>query len=237
MDESEKVVDGSENDNTDIDVGVGGDQGGVMFDEPEIDDNPDGLVLNLSIKKGIGQYGDKAHQSKLSEVEQIVVDHPPKLMPVKREDQSSDDMKRAIMSFLFLKAKETPSGDFDKLKSRLVANGKQQDENLYTNKSSPTAKLEHIFVCLALAAKFGWDCSIFDITGAYLEADWEGPKQLVWLEKRIVDILVAAHPKYKEFVQKDGRILTQAIKALYGCLESSRLWYVHSSKNGPENRN
>ena len=83
---------------------------------------------------------------------------------------------------------------------------------------------------LALAAKFESICSVVDITGAYLEADWPaGPdavKQLlVWLEKSIVDILVEHYPEYAVFVEPDGRMLTQAMKALYGCLESSRLWY------------
>lgn len=184
------------------------------------------MVLNLSIKKGKAKYGSLADSSILSELEQIVVDDPPKLKPVKRKDQSREDMRRAIMSFLFLKAKETPTGDFEKLKSRLVANGKQQDASLFPNKSSPTAKLDHILLVLALAAKFGCDCSVVDITGAYLEADWTNPvKQLVWLEKPMVDILVAKYPEYAEFVEPDGRMLTQAMKALYGCLESSRMWY------------
>jgi len=108
----------------------------------------------------------------------------------------------------------------------LVANGKQQDATLFPDKSSPTAKLDHIMVCLSLAAKFGMVFSVADITGAYLEADWTNPvKQLVWLEKSVVDILVEKYPDYKKFVEPDGRMLTQAMKALYGCLESSRLWY------------
>jgi len=192
----------------------------------EIEHGSDEIVLNLSIKKGKLEYGKIADESILGELEQIVVDDPPKLKPVLKCDQSEGDVKRAIMSFLFLKAKEDANGNFDKLKSRLVANGKQQDATLFPDKSSPTAKLDHIMVCLSLAAKFGMFCSVIDITGAYLEADWTNPvKQLVWLEKPVVDILVAKHPEYAKFVEPDGRMLTQAMKALYGCLESSRLWY------------
>jgi len=192
----------------------------------EMGHGSDEIVLNLSIKKGRLEYGKVADESILGELEQIVVDDPPKLKPVLKCDQSDGDLKRAIMSFLFLKAKEDPDGNFDKLKSRLVANGKQQDATLFPDKSSPTAKLDHIMVCLSLAAKFGMVFSVADITGAYLEADWTNPvKQLVWLEKSVVDILVEKYPDYKKFVEPDGRMLTQAMKALYGCLESSRLWY------------
>lgn len=216
-----------------------------LFDEPGDDIDEDDVVssihelstsntddinsvLHISLKKGLRDYGELADASILSELEQLVVTTGA-LRPIKRDDYDRIDVKRAIRSHMFLKVKEDAAGNFEKLKSRLVGDGSQQDASLFPNKSSPTAKLESIMTCLALSAKENLHCMAIDITGAYLEADWPtGPgstKQLIWLEKTMADILIKKFPQYREFVESDGRILLLATKALYGCVESSRLWF------------
>lgn len=46
-------------------------------------------------------------------------------------------LKKVIRSSMFLTEKFTASGEFDKLKARLVAGGDGQDKTLYDNLSSP----------------------------------------------------------------------------------------------------
>jgi hypothetical protein len=52
-----------------------------------------------------------------------------------------------IRSFMFLKEKYNSEGDFDKLKSRLVAGGNMQDRSEYTEAetSSPTVSLSSVY--------------------------------------------------------------------------------------------
>ena len=51
-----------------------------------------------------------------------------------------------------MKEKFKPDGQFDKLKSRLVAGGHMQDRDLYPDKSSPTPSINSVFIIAALAA-------------------------------------------------------------------------------------
>ncbi len=55
-----------------------------------------------------------------------------------------------LRCFIFLVEKFLANGEFDKIKARLVANGAQQNRELYPNKSSPTASMHAIFTCFAL---------------------------------------------------------------------------------------
>jgi hypothetical protein len=45
------------------------------------------------------------------------------------------------------------------------------------------------------------------------------------LQPSIASILVKIEPKYKEYIRGDGSLVVKLNKALYGCIESSRLWY------------
>ena len=52
----------------------------------------------------------------------------------------------SIPSKMFITEKKLPSGEFDKLKARLVAGGHKQDRSLYTDEStsSPTVAFFHL---------------------------------------------------------------------------------------------
>ena len=63
--------------------------------------------------------------------------------PIRYSSLSTKQKKKMIRSFMFLKEKYNSEGDFDKLKSRLVAGGNMQDRSEYTEAeaSSPTVSL------------------------------------------------------------------------------------------------
>jgi hypothetical protein len=65
-----------------------------------------------------------------------------------------------------------------------------------------------------------------DVTGAYLNADMKAEVHMK-LPKIIAQILVSIMPEYKTFLLPCGGIVVQLDKALYGCVESARLWYEH----------
>jgi hypothetical protein len=67
------------------------------------------------------------------------------LQPVLKADVPED--AEILRCFIFLVEKFLADGQFDKIKARLVANGAQQNRELYPNKSSPTASI-HSVGCL-----------------------------------------------------------------------------------------
>ena len=45
------------------------------------------------------------------------------------------------------------------------------------------------------------------------------------LEPKLAALLAEAEPSYSDFIEADGTLLIRLEKALYGLIESSKLWY------------
>jgi hypothetical protein len=65
-----------------------------------------------------------------------------------------------------------------------------------------------------------------DITGAYLNADMSD-HVLMRIKSDIAQYLVQVDPTYQGFVDPRGDIVVKLKKALYGCVQSSKLWYLN----------
>jgi hypothetical protein len=117
---------------------------------------------------------------------------------------------------MFLKKKYLASGEFEKLKARLVAGGDQQDKDLYDELSAPTVS----------AAHEGRKASVVDIGGAFLNAEMKtGVLVHMRLDRTMSDLLVQLQPSYKKYQDSKGCIVVLLNRALYGCVESAALWY------------
>ena len=145
---------------------------------------------------------------------------------VKFSDLSYKQKKKIIHSFLFLKEKYLPSGEFDKLKARLVGGGDQQDKDIYENISSPTVALTHALLVAGIAAKEHRNVAVMDIGGAYLNAHMK-EEVLMRLDPEVSALLIKLDPSYKQFLTPDGCIIVKLLKAIYGCIESALLWFEH----------
>jgi hypothetical protein len=128
---------------------------------------------------------------------------------------------------LFFKEKYLPDGSFDRMKARLVAGGDQLDRELYGNSESPTASMSALFMCAGIAASERRKVESADVTAAYLNAQIpaDQPPIMMTLGKDITQVYVNKHPEFKEFVRNNGSMTVKLEKALYGCIESARLWY------------
>jgi len=62
------------------------------------------------------------------------------------------------------------------------------------------------------------------IGGAYLRA-YMKKQVLVLINKEETDILIQLYPELARYRDENGRLTAQAMKALYGCIESGKLWY------------
>jgi hypothetical protein len=180
-------------------------------------------IYATKLEKAIQKYGDAGKDSIVTEIRQL---HDfGSFAPVNVDNLNSDQRKRIIRSLIFLKEKYTPTGEFDKLKARLVARGDQQDKSLYEVLSSPTVALSSIFIISWLIAGNSFKVGTIDIVGAFLNAE-ETHEVHMRLSKEITDILLEIDKKkYQPFICGDGSMVVKLVKALYGLVEAPRLWY------------
>ena len=188
-------------------------------------------VFNLTAQKAKDMYGtEKVTDSMLAEITQQVQMDVWELC--KKQHLSLDAIKRIIPCSLFLKEKLLPDGSFDKLKARLVAGGHRQDTSLYDDVSSPTVNLTTLYTVLAIAAHEGHSLTAIDIKGAYLNANLKTVEVHMKIPAYLARLFVPVYMQLKnrdvsEFLEKDGSLIVKIKKALYGLVESARLWYDH----------
>ena len=200
-------------------------ENGVYWD----DDDDRVTILNITVANALKTHGDEARASIKKELTQLL--NKKAWTPVKARFLPKEERKRRIRSSMFLKEKFDAEGKLDKLKSRLVAGGHMQDKSLYEDLSSPTASLSSVFILCAVAAHEKRKVASLDVTGAYLNADMQtGIKVHMILSRQITDILLEIDSAYREFVDERGELLVQLDKALYGCVESAKLWHDHLTK-------
>ena len=113
---------------------------------------------------------------------------------------------------------------------RFVGGGHQQDRNMIDNVSSPTIDITKLFTVLGIAAHEGRFVSVGDIPGAYLNASMNKPglaPVYMTIGKDVVPLVLEIDPSYKDFVMPNGTVVVKLDKALYGLIESGKLWYEH----------
>jgi hypothetical protein len=113
------------------------------------------------------------------------------------------------------------------MKARLVAGGDQQDKHHYdidNEISSPTISMTALFILACIAVHHGWVISTIDFASAYLHATLKSTVYMA-LAPLIASLIIRLDPSASEFLQEDGSMIVGLIKALYGCLESGKLWY------------
>ena len=87
-----------------------------------------------------------------------------------------------------------------------------------------------VFAVAAIAAREKRHVVTLDIGGANLNASMKEREVLMCLDEKMAMILVKIRPEYERFLNEDGSMIVQLDKALYGCVESAKLWYDHLRK-------
>ena len=183
---------------------------------------------HITVNQALGKFRKEAFESICAELMQM--HNKGVWRPVSLKTLSAPERKKIIRSSMFLKEKFSSTGEFQKLKARLVAGGHMQDRSIYSDNDTeaPTASLQSVYMVAAIAAHEGRVVVTADITGAYLNADMKKAVHMR-LEPKLAEALAALEPSYREFINPDGTIVVTLVKALYGCVESARLWYDNIS--------
>ena len=132
---------------------------------------------------------------------------------------------------MFLKEKYDAAGVFEKLKARLVAGGNEQDKTLYDQLSCPTVTQESIMMVLNIAAREKRRVRTIDITGAYLECDMTGEREVIMkLDPVLTKILQQVDSSAIGMEDEKGVTYVKLNKALYGTIQAALLWYTKLKK-------
>lgn len=87
--------------------------------------------------------------------------------------------------------------------------------------------LPHVLIGAGIAAAERRHVCTADIVGAYLKVPMTGATVHVRLSAYVAQILCDTRPEYSDFRLRDGTVVVKLLKAMYGCVESSRLLFQH----------
>ena len=181
--------------------------------------------FNISVSEAAKRYPVESKLAMKNEISQMIIKkvfHPVFVSDIPKTSQHSK-----IYSSMFLKEKFDLAGALKKLKARLVGGGNMQDRDLYERSSisSPTVAVAAVLIIIAIAASLNHVVYTIDIAGAYLNADIGESNIYMTLDPIVTQLYIELYPDAKKYVMRNGRIMVKLDKALYGCLESGKLWF------------
>ena len=180
-------------------------------------------VSTYNVEKSIKQWGDEAKDSMKKEMKQL---HDKDVFqPVSYESLTQDQKLRVLRTMMLVKRKRNGL-----LKSRFLADGSTQLRMFSAvDPSSPTVSTEALFMTAAIAASERRYKATVDIEGAYLHSKMVGTVYIK-VVRAVADLLCEIDPSYEKFRLSDGSLVVKLNRALYGCIESARLFYNNISK-------
>jgi hypothetical protein len=191
-------------------------------------------ALNITVREAIRTRGEEAERVIMKELSQMIIRGV--WTPIDGRKLTAEERSRIIRSSTFLKEKYLASGEFEKLKARLVAGGDQQDKDIYDDLSAPTVSTSSVFTILAIAAHEGRKAAVVDIGGVFLNAEMRtGVSVHMRLDRVMSDMLIRLKPSYSKFLDVSHHLVVLLNRAQYGCVESAALWYDNlREKSRPE---
>ena len=142
--------------------------------------------------------------------------------PVRREEIPS--RFKAHNTHLSTMEKFTADRRYNKYKSLLVAHGNEQDSTIYADQSSPTVMIQSLTTCLTLAA-CNDDCVVgkLDVKGAFIQTKMSGIPVYMQCRGKLKDLILRVLTELKKYVGDDGVLYCKLCKALYGCVQVTKL--------------
>ena len=186
--------------------------------------NRDNYVLAMTRTQAYKKFATEAEKAAIKELSQIY--DRGTLHIIDKKMMSLSQMRKLIRSAMIFDDKYDVNGNFERLKARLVARGNEMDESLYEDRSSPTISTIHVMIILALAAKERRHIRVVDIGNAFLEAEMKsGEDVYVELDEVSSRLLGMIDNSIRPMIGENGKIVARLDKALYGCIQSAKLWF------------
>jgi hypothetical protein len=181
-------------------------------------------LMNLSVGAAIRNFGNDARNACKDELLQLFKEKTA-LVPVKWDSLTQAQKGKVVRSHMFLREKYEDR-IFVKLKGRIVADGRMQDQSIYTDYSSPTAKTRSVMTLLKLAAVKGWDLLKVDVGGAFLCASIDETEEVYMIiDETLTEMAGELMPEVTEYIREGRKLVVRVDKAMYGLIQLAKLWY------------
>jgi len=157
-------------------------------------------ILMMTVRKGIRFYGEAAIIAIFNEYKQLK--DLEVFGEIKDEDLTPEVKMNALRAINLIKKKRC-----GKVKGRTVANGRPQRAYVSREEAtSPTVSTEALMTTLLIDAYVGRKVAIFDVPGAYIQANMPMDKFIVRkIEDEFVDIMCKVNPQYKKQIRNERR--------------------------------
>ena len=193
------------------------------------------FIQQYYLNKGLKIFKDEGEKAAMAELDQLVERNC--WEPVHVENMTELEKSRAQDAMMLLAEKN--NGD---IKGRCVYKGNGTREWLTReDTSSPTASLEGIIITCVIDAYEHRDMMSLDIPNAFIQTMMpEDPTSRVMMKITglLVDMLIRLNPMYRDYVvMENGKrvIYVRVLRAIYGMLEASMLWYKKLRSDLEEN--
>ena len=184
-------------------------------------------------QRGLKIFKERGEAAAVKEIEQLVKRNC--FTPISVKSLTKKERAKCVSALMFLTEKRDGS-----VKGRMVYNGKPTREWMSKEESaSPTVTLESIMLTAVIEAFEGRDVMTADVPNAFIQTvipeDHSDERIIMKITGVLVDLLVEAAPEvYAPFVVfENGEkvIYCQVLRALYGMLIASLLWYLDFRKD------
>ena len=176
----------------------------------------------MTVRQAIDEYGTAARKAVMDELKQLI---RLKVIKFHKPDQlDPKTLKSRLPSKTFVRVKFDANNIF---KARLVGERHRQKRYLYSESetSLPTISLVGLYIVATIAAEEERTLITAVVAGAYLRA-YMKKFVLIQINKEESAILVEMYPdELAEYLDDDGKLTAECLKALYGLIESGRLWF------------
>jgi len=184
------------------------------------------------LTRDLQTFGQAGLESAVKEIKQIL--HTDSLKPMPSSEVTQQEQSRALECKLFIEAKRD-----GRIKSRFVGGtgASSQDKNQFPDLSSPTVRFESVALLLKVAAQKGYKIAVADVPGAYLHAKFQdlsinptpGNRRFVRVKGELAKLMGEVDSLCAQSISPKGVLYLQLQRALYGLIESAKLWYAEIS--------
>jgi len=133
--------------------------------------------------------------------------------------------RKALPSHWVYKIMRDGAGNEQRFKARLVCGGNHQIEGIdYQATYATTARLRHVSLALAIAAKYNLEIHQMDVCTAFLGVDLED-ESYMHPPQGYFRLLQAGSRYYNPRSKTSRKMVLRLRKSLYGLKQSSHVWY------------
>ncbi|HRJ76259.1 MAG TPA: reverse transcriptase domain-containing protein, partial [Anaerolineales bacterium] len=175
-------------------------------------------LTSFSLKRGMTTFGKRATIALEKEMRQMY--EKGVFYPINRNKLTAAQRKKILRTICFLTEKSN-----GQIKARFCADGRLQAVyGTDIDPASPTVKMDSVMITTAIDAYEKRHVTIIDIEGAYLAVNMT-EEVIIEISPPLTEIIKRIVPEYANVPTHKGCMYAWLQKALYGCIQSARLFY------------